>query len=378
MKSLSVASLIPNSYFSSPVYLDKKYIILSTDTPVSTDLITRLKAWNYTEVFTDGDVLLQPQEELTNPVIIHEAIIDHTLQEQEKHDRIAAFYFDLVNYMDNVIKNLVKKNELDLKEIIEKVKETINIIREEKDVLLGLTAKKYTIENFQIPHVVNSTIIALGIGDFLKLPPHKLIDLGTAGLLHEIGMIKVPQTLVMGKKDLSPEEKKTIVAHTLWGYRILKNFTVPDTIAAVALEHHERSDGSGYPRKITQEAISLYSRIVAVTCSYETSTAGRPYKHPTDAHKALLFMLGPQKNKYDDTALKALVYTLSVYPLGNFVLLSNNTKGIVYKTNFKDPKNPIVKLMKDANNNEIVKPILVETSREKGITIVRTLKPEEM
>jgi HD-GYP domain-containing protein (c-di-GMP phosphodiesterase class II) len=191
-------------------------------------------------------------------------------------------------------------------------------------------------------------------------------------------MIKVPQDLLMGNKKLSAQDKKTLIAHTLWGYRILKNFSVPDTIATVTLEHHERIDGSGYPRKLKGDTISLYSRIIAVTCSYDSSVSKRPYKTPADSHKAILYLLSAQKGRYDDRVLKALVYTLSVFPLGTFVLLSNNTKGMVYRTNPLDPKSPVIKLMIDENGREVTKPVYIEIAKEKSLSIVRTLAPEEI
>ncbi|MBN2440866.1 MAG: HD domain-containing protein [Spirochaetales bacterium] len=378
MKNISVASLMPHSFFTTPVYLDEKYIILSPDIPVTVDLINRLKTWNYSQVCTDGESLLQPDEGLSDENTIKEGILDRTIQEQEKHQKIMNFYFELISYLDTFIKDFMKKNELDLPGIINKVKEIIEIMKEDKDFLLHFTAKKHPEENYLIPHAVNSAIIALGIGDYLNLPPHKLIDLGVAGLLHEIGMSKVPQTLLMGQRKLSMEEKKTVVAHTLWGYRILKNFSVPDNIAAVSLEHHERTDGSGYPRKIQGDTISLYSRIIAVTCSFDSSVSKRPYKNPVDAHKAMLYLLSTQKTRYDERVLKALVYTLSIFPLGSFVLLSNNTKGMVYRTNPGNPKAPIIKVIIDENGKEITKPVFIEISKDKGISILRTLSYEEL
>ncbi|MBN2533145.1 MAG: HD-GYP domain-containing protein [Spirochaetales bacterium] len=377
MKSISVAGLMPHSFFTSPVYLDKGYIILSPDTPVTTDLINRLKLWNYSYIFSEKDPSIGPQEGLSETSIIQEGVLDHTIQEQEKQQKIMTFYFDLIQYLDAFIKDFMKKNELDMTGIIGKVKEIISIMKDDKDFLLHFTAKKHPVDNYLIPHAVNSTLIALGIGDYLKLPAHKLIDLGVAGLLHEIGMTKVPPGLIMGNKNLSAEEKKTVISHTLWGYRILKNFSVPDNIAAVSLEHHERTDGSGYPRKLKGETISLYSRIIAVTCSYDSSVSKRPYKNPVDSHKALLYLLSTQKARYDDQVLKALVYTLSIFPLGTYVLLSNNTKGMVYRTNPVNPKSPVIKLVSDENGREIQKPIYIEISKEKEISIVRTLTPEE-
>ncbi|MBN1699658.1 MAG: HD-GYP domain-containing protein [Spirochaetales bacterium] len=378
MKNIPVSTLAPHIYFTAPVFIDGGYILLLPDTPVTQEIVDRLKEWNYSHVFTEGDTVNHPSDTIVVSPEVKKGGFDISIKESENHQKIMTFYFDFIEYVDTFINNFLRKNDLDIASLTMKIKEVINTLKEDRDYLLGFTAKKHPVENYLIPHIVNSTLISLGIGEYLKLPPHKLIDLGLASVLHEIGMMKVPRALYMGKSELSQQEKKTIATHTLWGYRMLKNFSVSEPIAAVALEHHERMDGSGYPRGLKGEAISFYSRIIAVACSFETSVSKRPYKEPVDGHKAMLFLLTAQKHRYDETVLKALVFTLSIFPLGTFVLLSNNAKGIVYKTNSENPKYPVVKLLVDEHGREITAPVLVQTSKETGITIARTLRSEEI
>lgn len=235
--------------------------------------------------------------------------------------------------------------------------------------------EKLNVENYFIPHMVNTALFAIAIGDFLKLPPHRLIDLGNSAFLHEIGMTKIPQAIYMKSDKLTDDELKVLRTHTVWGYKILRSFSVPENLATSALEHHERLDGTGYPRKMKGEAIPFNSRVISVACTYDASVSYRPFKQSPDQHAVILDLLTVQKSKYDDSILKALVFSLSVFPLGTHVILSNGTKGIVYKTNPQDPKFPSVKLTHDEKGKKITEHLIVTTSKEKGITIVRTLKP---
>jgi HD-GYP domain-containing protein (c-di-GMP phosphodiesterase class II) len=180
----------------------------------------------------------------------------------------------------------------------------------------------------------------------------------------------------MKPEKLTDEEKKTLATHTIWGYKILKSYSVPESVSTSSLEHHERLDGSGYPRRIKGEAITFNSRVIAVACAYDASISFRPFKQPQDQHAVILHMIS-QKARFDEMILKALVFTLSVFPLGTRVILSNNAKGIVYGTNPSDPKFPSIKLTHDERGKRITDHILVPTSKEKGIVIVRTLKPQE-
>jgi len=379
LKNIPVSTLEPNCSFTSPLFLENDYILLTPEIPVTQDIIERLKKWNYSFIFSDGEKIAHYENPLNHAIEGKAGILDKTIQQNEKKERIGAFYFELVDFIDNFINEFKDKNKLDLSELTEKVKEIIELFKTDKDHLLTFTApRNYTIDNYFIPHVVNTALISLAIGDYLKLPPHRLIDLGNAALLHEIGMTKIPSAIYMKPNDLTQEEKNTISTHTLWGYKILKGFSIPESIASSALEHHERSDGSGYPRKMKGEVINLNSRIVGISCSFDTAISFRPFKLPHDAHTVILNILTTHKNKFDDSIIKALVYSLSVFPLGSAVSLSNNTKGIVFQTNPSDPKFPIVKITHDEKGKKLTEHYLIATSKEKGIFIARTLKPIEM
>jgi HD-GYP domain-containing protein (c-di-GMP phosphodiesterase class II) len=378
MKNISVIGLTPNFYFSAPVFLEKDYILLTPEMPVTQSLLDRLRKWNYTFIFSEGDSSGKPGDGKENIIPKNEGILDKTIQQDEINERIVSFYSELIVFMDGFINNLKTKNELDLSLLTDKIKQILEIFKTDKDQLLTLTApRKLDVDNYFIPHVVNSALICLAIGDYLKMPTHKLIDLGNAAFLHEIGMTKIPSALYLKPGELTTEEKKTISTHTIWGYKILKGFSVPENVATGALEHHERLDGTGYPRRIKGDAITYNPRIIAVACSYDTAVSYRPFKQPLDGHAVILHLITTQKSRFDDAILKALVFTLSVFPLGTHVILSNGTKGIVYKTNPTDPKFPQVKLTNDEKGKKIMEHILVPTSKEKGITIVRTLKPQE-
>ena len=132
--------------------------------------------------------------------------------------------------------------------------------------------------------------------------------------------------------------------HTVLGYRILKGFSAPENVALAALEHHERIDGSGYPRALTAPKITDYALIIGVVCSYDAMLSRRPFRPGTlDGHATIKDLAQKNRKQYDEKILKALVYTLSVYPVGTAVMLSNNSKGIVVKTDPAKPRCPVVR-----------------------------------
>jgi HD-GYP domain-containing protein (c-di-GMP phosphodiesterase class II) len=221
---------------------------------------------------------------------------------------------------------------------------------------------------------VRSTVLSIVLGGHFKLPPHRLIELGVASVLHEIGMVRLPPQLYMADRKLSDQEHKSITAHPILGYNILKDKQFPLSICLAALEHHERMNGSGYPRALSGQKISLYARIIAVSCSYDAVTASRPYKEAREGYVGMVDILKNEGKQYDDIVIKALVYSLSVYPVGSFVLLTNSRIGQVIDVNPDKPSYPVVLIL--GSRTPDGKETIVQTS-ETGIRILKPVRRED-
>ena len=230
--------------------------------------------------------------------------------------------------------------------------------------------------NYLFPHVVKTILLSISIGEMLKIPPHRLLQLGLAALIHEIGMIRLPQNTYLSSGGLDMTQRKNLTAHTIIGYKALKNSDFPLSVITPILEHHERLDGSGYPRGITKEKISLYGKIIAVTCAYSGMTAPRPYRDPRTGNSVLIELLKDRGQRFDDTIVRALVLTLSIFPLGSIVELNDATKGMVVETNPKDPKTPMVKLLVNSKDEHFHEEPIVQTSKDQ-LSIKREIPYQE-
>jgi HD-GYP domain-containing protein (c-di-GMP phosphodiesterase class II) len=146
-------------------------------------------------------------------------------------------------------------------------------------------------------------------------------------------------------------------------------------ISVAALEHHERENGSGYPRHLNGDKISLYAKIIAVACSYEALSSKRPHKEAKDGYTGMLELLKNEGKQYDDTVVRALVFSLSIYPIGLYVLLSNNKKGQVVDVNPENPQFPIVQIFGELTPDGKNK--TAQTAHD-GISIIRPLTREEI
>jgi HD-GYP domain-containing protein (c-di-GMP phosphodiesterase class II) len=187
-------------------------------------------------------------------------------------------------------------------------------------------------------------------------------------------MIKLPQENYTKKQMISEQERKLLHAHPILGYKLLRSFDFPLVVCVCALEHHERENGTGYPQGKTGDKISLYSKIIAVACSYEAILSSRSYKEAKDGHTGILELLKNEGKQYNDTIVHALVFSLSIYPIGMYVLLSNERKGQVVDADPENPRYPTVEIFGDLMPNG--KNRTRQLSDE--FTIIRPLSPDEI
>ncbi|MDR3138226.1 MAG: HD-GYP domain-containing protein [Treponema sp.] len=370
MKTYLVQEIPAGSFFSAPVFIDNQFVVTAPEMPFSEEIIKALKTWDFKEVKSNG--------ESGDSYVGEEGLVEKwiELSDNDRIQRAEEFYQEFHEYVEDLFTHITIASALDFKSVAAKIKSVCEIVREDRRFLLRI--QKYSeaglSQNYLASHAVKSTIISLIIGFYLKLPPHRLIELGVAALLHEVGMLKLPSQTYLSSRALSPQERKAILTHPILGFNALKAFDFPLTISLAALEHHERENGSGYPQKLTGDKISLYAKIIAVACSYEALTTNRPHKTAKDSHTSMLDLLKNEGKQYDETVIRALVFSLSIYPIGLYVLLSSGQKGQVVDINPENPRFPIVQIFGEPSVDG--KNRTVNTSPE-GVTIVRPLTREE-
>lgn len=378
MKKVSISSLPVNAYIDQPVFLDDAYILTSAETPISGQMINRLKKWRYNFVLTDGRPSNVPASSESQLSELTSVSIENNLEEKKIRVEVQAYYREMIKFLKIVFDRFQLKGELRILELTEKVKEIITQIREHRKYIISIQQESSESENYLVVQSIKTTILSLVIADYLKMPPHRQIELGIASLMHQIGMLRIPPQIYMSERILTEQEKKTIKAYPVLGFKILKELDFPPAICIAVLDHREYMDGTGYPRALTSDKISQYGKILGVTSSYTAATGVRPFKNGIDGHSGIMDLVRNSGKKYDDNFLRALVYTLSVYPVGTYVLLSNNTRGIVIETDPDKPKYPVVKLLINDNGNIFMEQPILHTSEHDDIKIVRGLTAEEV
>jgi HD-GYP domain-containing protein (c-di-GMP phosphodiesterase class II) len=379
MKKFNVTEISEGTAFSDTVYLDNQFILAAPETGFAKTTLQALKEWEFTEMLSDGAPIIKPTEGEKAEGALGTILSVEALSEDSKINKAADLYKAYKDYMQTVFARIAQKNELDYKGLIDQVTSAVKVIKQDKHFLLR-AQKTPPLEGeheYLASHAVRCMIISIIIGNYLKLSDERLVELGIAALLHEAGMTKLPAASrgYYNKRPLTQDEKKAVFSHPVFSYNVLKSFNAPLIVCLAGLEHHERENGTGYPQKLTGDKISLYAKIIAVACSYEALTANRPHRDAKDSYAGMLELLKNEGKQYDVTIVKALLYSLSMYPMGLYVLLSNGKKGQVVDVDPENPLYPIVQVfgLFTAEGNNVVS----RTSKT-GVYIVRPLRKDEM
>lgn len=394
MSTVKLENLKSDLSFNGDLQLDKNFILLPAKAVVSDDLIKVLTDWNFTEFQCSEEVpdFSISQEKKQDTKASSESKVssvkDSVKQalakaktsewistERSKMNSVQTVYNEYMNYINSVYTHYATHKKIDFQELSDTVKDLCVFIKDNKRYVLRITpSAEARSKNFLVIHSMRSTVLAITVGLELHMALSKLIELGISCILHEIGMLRLPPQLYMTDRPLTAAEKAQIMTHPHTGFNILKDLEFPLSILLGVLEHHEKENGLGYPRHLPGNKITTYAKIISVACSFEAITAPREYKSERTTFDAMVEMLKNPNGQYDSTVIKALLYSLSLYPIGAYVCLQNGKIGIVTDVSPNNPKNPIVQLANERNEDGTVKAIQTDDKQNR---IVRVLSKEE-
>ncbi|HMW17632.1 MAG TPA: DUF3391 domain-containing protein [Accumulibacter sp.] len=225
-------------------------------------------------------------------------------------------------------------------------------------------------------HALNVAMLALLLGRELKLERRQLDVIGLATLLHDIGKVEIPDRVLLKKDPYTAAERELIKEHVAYGITIAKNAGLDPVALRIIAEHHEHVDGSGYPRGLKDEAISVGGRVLALTNAYDNLCNPPNIANALTPNEALSLMFARQRSKYDVAMLGRFVRILGVYPPGTVVLLSNERVGMVLSINSAQPLRPVVTIY-DAHIPKH-EAMIVNLEQELEVSITKALRPSQL
>lgn len=229
----------------------------------------------------------------------------------------------------------------------------LDMLSLDRDVLATLAAFQRAPKDFLFNHSLNVAQLSMVVGDQLGLPGGQIRELGLGALLQDIGMLKVAGPFLLAPRSLTPDEWAQVRQHPVHTLDCLDRMkTIPEIVKFIAYQSHERVDCSGYPRRRHGMLIHPLARIVAIADSYMAISSQRPYrsgKIPYLAMENLLREVGT--NRYDRTIFRNFLDSLSLFPIGSYVELSDGTTARVLRSNPGHHTKPVV-LCLDSDGSE--------------------------
>lgn len=251
-------------------------------------------------------------------------------------------------------------HRLNLAGTLDLVDEIAGSIRREPTALLSVARLK-SHDDYTWLHSMAVCGLMITLAQKLGLDDKQVLRVGMGGLLHDVGKAAVPLEILNKPGKLSDEELAVMRQHPVIGAQMLMEAGADPDLLDIALHHHEKYDGSGYPHRLKGEAISLYSRMAAVCDVYDALTSTRVYRKGWTPAEAMHNMIS-WRGQFDNQVLHTFVRVIGIYPVGSLVRLASGRVALVVKAGEYSLLRPVVHAFWSLHAQREVKPERVDLS----------------
>lgn len=332
MKSIKVQNLETGMVLAKDVYSLSNNIIFKANTTLDDNNITEIR------------------NSLINMVIIK----DDNKNYKEDIDDVKKYYSEDYEKFIVVMREVIEEFKYYLNEIAFRgakinIQKLSNIIER----LLASTRDKLelldNILNYHLDcdvvykHSINVAVTGHMLAKWLNFSNDEIQIVGIGGLLHDIGKLKVRQNILNKSEKLTKSEFDEIRRHTNYGYNILNNRRdLEKIIALIALTHHERDDGSGYPMGFNYAQISKYAKVISIADAYDAMLSPRPYRQQLSIFETFEQFENQNHGQFDIRYLTVFSNRILEYYLDNYAVLSNGQIGKIITINKSNISRPIL------------------------------------
>jgi HD-GYP domain-containing protein (c-di-GMP phosphodiesterase class II) len=388
MKKLLVKDIKEGNIFSEPVYIEGNNLLVPAGVAVRKKDISRLISWGIESVETDGEVVSASFEkeekaeklEQVSPKKTNQVTSAISLPEVQENKGAYRSYMDLIERLDELCTSIGSSVSVEARSIDNISTKLLQAVREQRNSFIGFILGG-EIKGFEMAKsLVNSAILSALIALEIKLPNHKTLQVVTGALLHDVGMLRMPKEIVEKKGVLSAAELQRIQSHPLYTYKIVnKELLYPEDVGLIVLQHHERWDGEGYPRRLSGTAIEIGARIVSVADAFEAMVSQKPYRNSMMGYQAMKNLLSDNLRRFDPDVIKAFIQTMGIYPIGSIILLNNGALARVTEVQAAAPLRPTIRILIDEFGKVFRQDEgdIIDLVVEKSLFIARAVVPKE-
>lgn len=340
----------PGMVVARDIYSSNDQLIVSAGTALTDRFITRLKFYSVSEI----EIIKEDKSAVTTkrstkkapskagiPSDGYSTHLETIKSTSDFQQFTKSFYSSFMTYKDHLNKAVRGETALDTEMMLNNISEIFASCQNPSslfDMLMGIR----NLDDVTYVHSMNVALICNLFAVWLKFSPEETRNLVLAGLLHDIGKMLIPKSIITKPSKLTEEEYAKIKNHSLLGYNILKNQKLDSHICLAALQHHERSDGSGYPMGLSREQLDPYARIVAIADVYDALTAARVYRGPICPLEVIGIFQSEGLSKYDPQYLMIFLEGIMNSYMNHTVRLSNGETGRIVLMQRNSLSRPVV------------------------------------
>ncbi len=339
MRLVATEFLRPGTKLNKAILNHKGQVLINEGIPMTDRMIRRLEDLGITFVYID--------DEHTKDIEIKNSISDKTRKEAIQTIEKTFKELKVGHPMSNAL-----ALEKSTKQFTELIRSVMSELKGNKE-LLTLLSEVMIHDHYIFTHSFNVTLYSLAIGMEIKLNDKQLEALGLGALLHDVGKMLTPKDILVKPGKLTLEEYEEVKKHAVNGFELLRNLpNIPLIAAHCAFQHHERLDGSGYPRGVTSNDIHVFGKILAVADVFDAITSNRVYRQAMLPHEGLEILYAGAGQQFEAVIVKAFRKAVAIYPVGLTVTLSDGRTGVVIGQNQGYCDRPVIRIL-EVNNQSI-------------------------
>ncbi|MFA5576960.1 MAG: HD-GYP domain-containing protein [Tissierellaceae bacterium] len=271
-------------------------------------------------------------------------IREEEVPEGIKNEDFTKEYSKMAESFDDVFEKAMQNGEIKTDQVMHQMEGFVEEISKESDILTQMRLMKKT-DDYTFNHSLGVSILALTLGKWLGYSQEQIEELAIAGLFHDIGKLRIPMDIVKKPGKLTEEEFELMKKHSFYGYEmLLRTNEFSNGILLGVLQHHEKVDGTGYPNGVKADKIHDYGKILAICDIYHALTSNRVYKDKDSPLTVADYLKKESFVSLDPYMTQVFLKNISKFYVGNKVLLSDGTTGLIVYIHPQDENRPIVQV----------------------------------
>ena len=267
---------------------------------------------------------------------------------EEEMPRARETYFSALETTQEFLADARAGKEVNLPKVRDNVEDIIDSTFRNRDASLALIKLK-TYDEYTLTHSLNVAVLSISMGCHVNYSREKIRDLGLGAILHDLGKTQVPLNILNKRGPLNENEFNTIKSHPVVGANMLERTKkIPPKAISVARNHHERIDGSGYPKGLSGNDLDEFSIITGLSDIYDALTSDRVYRKGIPPHNALRTIFALRRKQFDATWVEKFTQCLGIYPAGTLVKLNSGEIAVVLSVNRSKLLRPRIRIIFDS------------------------------